>query len=93
MTPEELAEEEARAERGAERLRRVFGHRGETPALSLEQARVHGPVIAEHARLVVERWRSTVGDMPQLLSVAMIELRRALVYASTMEAEDGRASP
>lgn len=87
MTPEELAAEEALAVRAAERIRRIFGYCGATPTLTIEQATARAPQIAELARLVVDRWRETKGDMPQPLSVAVMELRQALITASTTEAE------
>jgi hypothetical protein len=83
MTPEEMAAEEALAVRAAERIRRIHGYRGATPTLTVEQATARGPQIADLARLVVDRWRETKGDMPQPLSMAVMELRQALITAST----------
>lgn len=85
MTDEADAEELARVERAVARQRRVFGHCGATPALTEEQARLHGPAIAEAARLVVERWRDCESYASQPLSVAVIDLKRAIVQASTWE--------
>jgi hypothetical protein len=83
MTPEEMSAEEALAVRAAERIRRIHGYRGATPTLTVEQATARGPQIADLARLVVDRWRETKGDMPQPLSMAVMELRQALITAST----------
>ena len=82
MTAEEFEE---RAVRAAERIRRTYEFRGATPALTVEQARTAGPLIAELARLVVDRWRETKGDMPQPLSIAVMELRYAIVRAAQNE--------
>jgi hypothetical protein len=78
-----MAAEEALAVRAAERIRRIHGYRGATPTLTVEQATARGPQIADLARLVVDRWRETRGDIPQPLSMAVMELRQALITAST----------
>ena len=85
MTPEEFEEQEARAIRAAERIRRIYHYTGDTPRLTPEQAKASGPEIAELARVVVERWRQAEGYVPQLLSVALIELRAGLIGATTGE--------
>lgn len=57
----------------------------QTRALPAERCQEHGEEFAAVLRLIVERWAHCKGPVPQLLSLAVMEGKRALNEAGARE--------
>lgn len=80
----------ARRTAAVERMLRqtACGERPETPDLSAEQIAMHGGTLVAHLRVVIETWAGCLGPVPQPLSAAVMDAKRACLAASAQEVSD-----
>ena len=69
-------------------LQQAGGERPQTPDLTHDQIRIHAAHLVMLGRVVVETWATCEGSVPQPLSLAVMDLKRALQAATASQEVD-----
>lgn len=65
-----------------------LGGIAQTPHVRKDQIAMHGTTLVAHLRLIVETWARCGGSVPQPLSAAVMDAKRAILAATAEEVSD-----